>query len=86
MTYVNNEIEITSVYFSNGGQQRHLQGYPRRMVWGGREYTFLESGLRYLVNKGAEFIQLFDMSDGDQVYRLRFANNHWTLVGLKNGA
>jgi hypothetical protein len=86
MTYVNKEIEITSVYFTQKQDKRHLQGYPRRMVWGGREYTFLESGLRYLVRKGAELIQLFDMTDGDTVYRLRLADDQWTLVGMRAGA
>jgi hypothetical protein len=83
MTYVNKEIEITSVYFRQKQDKRHLQGYPRRMVWGGREYTFIESGLRYLVRKGSELIQLFDVTDGDTTYRLRLADDRWTLVGLR---
>jgi hypothetical protein len=56
------------------------------MVWGGREYTFVETGLRYLVQKGAELIQLFDVTDGDTTYRLRLADDRWTLVGLRAGA
>ncbi len=86
MTYIGNEIEITSVYFYQKQDQRHLQGYPRRMVWGGREYTFVESGLRYLIRKGSELVQLFDMTDGDTTYRLRLADDQWTLVGLRTAA
>jgi hypothetical protein len=53
------------------------------MVMDGREYTFVD-GIRYLVNKGQELIKLFDMSDGENQYRLRVDGaNHWTLVGMK---
>lgn len=79
------EIEITSVYFRNSSDDKqHLESFPRRMVWGGREYNFLEDSWRYLVQKGQELIKLFDVSDGQAQYRLRLdPGNHWTLVGVK---
>lgn len=79
----NTDIQITSVYFRDRGQQR-LESYPKRMVMDGREYNFVESGMRYLVKKGQELIQLFDMTDGQTQYRLRQdPDNHWTLVTMK---
>lgn len=80
----NQEIEITSVYFRGGPGDKRFESYPRRMVYDGREYTFVESGMRYLVRKGQELIKLFDVSDGQTSFRLRLdQENHWTLVNMK---
>jgi hypothetical protein len=81
----NNEIEIVAVYFRNHpeGDQR-FESYPKRMVYEGREYTFLEDGLRYLIKRGQQLIQLFDVSDGQNQYRLKLDEaNHWSLIGKK---
>lgn len=81
------EVQITSVYFRNTNTNpgdRVVESFPRRMVYEGREYTFIESGMRFLVQKGQELIKLFDVSDGQTDYRLRLDEaNHWTLVGMK---
>jgi hypothetical protein len=54
------------------------------MLLEGREYTFAEQGMRYLIQKGQQLIKLFDVSDGETQYRLRQdGNDHWTLVGMK---
>ena len=83
-TFSEQEIQITSVYFRHKSGAQRLQSYPKRMVYDGREYTFMESGIRYLVQKGQELIRLFDMSDGQAVYRLRLdGNNRWSLVNKK---
>jgi hypothetical protein len=85
VSFSEQEIEITSVYFRHSSpNKQRFESFPRRMVWGGREYTFIEDGLRYLVQKGQELIKLFDVSDGNTQYRLRLdPANHWTLVGMK---
>jgi hypothetical protein len=77
---INKEVAVTAVYF-NGGKQ--LTSYPKRIEFEGREYTFRD-GLRYLVQKGQRLIQIFDMTDGQSEYRLRFDNNDqlWTLVDI----
>jgi hypothetical protein len=77
---INKEVSVTSMYFQNG---KRLQGYPKRIELDGHEYTFLESGLRYLIKKGQQFIQIFDMTDGTYKYRLKFDEDEhtWTLVG-----
>jgi len=82
--FTEQEIEITGVYFRNDVAKQRLESYPRRMVYEGREYNFLEDGLRYLVQKGQQLVKLFDVSDGQTQYRLRLdGENHWTLVGMK---
>lgn len=86
-SFANPEIQITSVYFRNNPSQKRFESYPKRMVYEGREYTFVESGMRYLVQKGQQLIRLFDVSDGQTQYRLRLDGvDHWTLVGMKAGA
>ncbi len=82
---INEEVSITSVYFRPG---RHMRGFPKRMEYEGREYTFIESGLRYLIHKGQQLFEVFDMTDGNQNYRLKFdtGENIWTLVGIKEAS
>lgn len=55
------------------------------MEYKNQEYTFIE-GLQYLVKKGQRAIQLFDMTDGDNKYRLKFDDQQftWTLVSISS--
>lgn len=83
---VNAEVTVTGLYFrSSRPDDRHIKGYPKRMEYEGREYTFIESGLRYLLKKGQEMFEVFDMTDGSKEYRLLFDAAHqvWTLVGVR---
>lgn len=85
---VNKEVSITGLYFRSGRtDNRDIKGYPKRMEYEGREYTFVESGLRYLIQKGQQLIEVFDMTDGTRDYRLKFDTGAhvWTLVGIKEG-
>jgi hypothetical protein len=77
---INKEVSVTAVYFRNN---RELRSFPKRIEFEGREYTFLD-GLRYLIQKGQRLIQIFDMTDGQNAYRLRFDTQEklWTLVTM----
>jgi hypothetical protein len=80
----NTEIEITSVYFRNNDNEQRFESFPRRMVYEGREISFIENGMRYLVQKGQQLIKLFDVSDGETQYRLRLdGSDRWTLVNMR---
>ncbi len=74
------EVNVPELYFKNEGR---LRTFPRRMEFDGREYTFMD-GLRYLVQKGQNLIQVFDMTDGLRDYRLQFddSQHSWTLVDM----
>lgn len=75
------EVQVTSVYFRNRGPRQRLESYPRRMVYAGREYVFVAFGRHYLIQKGQQLIQLFDVSDGHNEYRLRLdETNRWMVV------
>jgi hypothetical protein len=78
---INKEVSVTAVYFQNS---QGLKSFPKRIEYEGREYTFLESGLRYLIQKGHQLVQIFDMTDGVASYRLRFDSQErlWTLVDI----
>ncbi len=78
---VNKEVNITALYFRN---RRQLKSFPKRMEYNGNTYTFLESGLQYLIQRGQKMIQIFDMTDGRDTYRLKFddAAFNWTLVNI----
>lgn len=86
---INKEVSVTGLYFRSARpDDRHIKGYPKRMEYEGREYTFVESGLRYLVRKGQELIEIFDMTDGRRDYRLKFDTTAhvWTLIGVRDSS
>ncbi len=78
---VNKQIEINSFIFTN---QQEFKSVPSTITVDNRRYAFVDSGLRYLVQKGEHLIRLFDMTDGQSVYRLRNEDDQWTLVSIKN--
>ncbi len=80
---VQDEVQITAVTFREAPGNARLESYPRRMVYDGREYTFIELGMRYLVQKGQALIKLFDVSDGQNSFRLRCEDDRWTVINIK---
>ena len=80
---VEKEVNVTELYFKNEKNEGKIASFPRRMEYEGREYTFMD-GLRYLVHKGQQLVQVFDMTDGARDYRLKFDNSQhsWTLVDM----
>ncbi|HET6924401.1 MAG TPA: hypothetical protein VFH39_01045 [Candidatus Saccharimonadales bacterium] len=74
---INEQVNVNAFYF--GG--RDMKTFPRRMEYRGQAVTFAD-GLRLLVQRGNDLIQLFDMSAQDgSTYRLRREGDSWTLVG-----
>ena len=67
---VNQPIDITAPGFTRA-KGPCLQSWPRCMVWQEKEYSFAELSMQYLVQKGQELIRLFDVSDGQTIFRLR---------------
>lgn len=80
-TVINQDVHVNAFYFA--GQA--MRTFPREIEYQGRAVTFA-SGLRYLVRRGAEAFQLFDMSSEDGLtYRLRRSGNEWKLLATKGG-
>lgn len=78
---INKEVSVTALYFQNN---KELRSFPKRIEFEGHQYTFRD-GLRCLVQKGQRLIQIFDMTDGDAKYRLRFdtQDQMWTLLDIE---
>lgn len=73
------EINVTSYYFNAS------RCFPRAIEVEGQSLSFLENGLRCLVQKGQELIQIFNMTDGEKLYRLSFepGNRTWKLLNTR---
>lgn len=79
MTVINAPVNVSAYYFAG----KEMKTFPRAIEYGNQAVTFM-SGLRYLVQRGAEAVRLFDMSaDDGQTYRLQQTGNSWTLLGTK---
>lgn len=78
---INKEVNVTAWYFAK--RQTELTSFPKRMEYDEKEYTFAD-GLRMLVQKGKEAVQLFTMTDGAHDYRLRLdaERQSWTLLSI----
>ena len=80
MTHIiDTEVNVSSFYFRGG---KGMKTFPRQIEWDNQFITFGEVGLRYLIHRGKELVQLFDMKGIDgTTYRLRQEDKRWTLVG-----
>lgn len=78
---INKEVNVTAWYFSK--RREELTSFPKRMEYDEQEYTFAD-GLRMLVQRGKEAVQLFTMTDGAHDYRLRLdaERQSWTLLSI----
>jgi len=76
---INAPVSVSAYYFAG----KEMKTFPKQIEYSGQAITFA-SGLRYLVQRGAEAIRLFDMNGADgQTYRLQQTGNNWTLLGTK---
>lgn len=76
---LNTPVHVNAYYFAGST----MKTFPRSIDFDGQAVTFA-SGLRYLVQRGAEAIRLFDMSGADGLtYRLQQTGDSWTLLGTK---
>lgn len=66
--FINQEVSVNSFNFQ-GKQQ--LRTIPKQITYNNRQVTFIDSGMRYILRKGQEITQLFDMTDGENNYRLK---------------
>jgi hypothetical protein len=80
-----NRVEINElVSVPVMGFKKDLAAYPRRMVYQGATYEFLDAGLRCLVRQGGRIAEILTMSDGRANFRLRSDNHggNWTLLSI----
>jgi len=78
---IDKEVIVTAVYF--GKNKQTIKTFPKSIEYDDTTYTFSE-GLRLVIQKGQEFINIFDMTDGSAHYRLRndVSNRSWKLLSI----
>lgn len=84
---VNQRVSVVTLFRDKAtGEQAELC-MPIKMRYRGRDITFSELGLRHPTSAGKRMIHVFDMSDGDNDYRLSFDAEtlSWTLVTMIEG-
>ncbi len=74
---INSPVDVTAVGFG-----RDMCAYPRRIEFGGTSYSFIDAGLRAVVQREGKISQIFTMSDGTREYRLRSCGDTWTLLSM----
>ncbi len=79
---INKEVEINSYVFTN---KNDFKSVPKTITVDNQRYSFIDNGLRYLVKQGQHLIRLFDMTDGQNTYRLKNEDDQWTLVSIRDG-
>lgn len=82
MQTINKEVQVNAFYFVR--HTKNVKMFPKSVELDGTQHTFQESGLQYLIRKGQQLVELFDMSDGRNTYRLRLEDGRWTLVGMRS--
>lgn len=86
MTAINQNVTVNSFFFK--GSQR-IETFPRQMVYGNQQYIF-QDGLHKLVRRGQRMFELFDMTDGQTIFRLARRSDgpssEWRLIGTRAGA
>lgn len=79
--FINQEVSVNAFNFAG---RQHLRTVPKQITYNNRQVTFIDSGMSYILKKGQEIIQLFDMSDGQNNYRLQLdqTNHRCTLLRI----
>lgn len=80
---MNQDIAVTGFYFVKGNIAK---SFPKRIeTQEGQQINFIEEGLRCVIKKGQDLLEIFTMSDGSTQYRLGFehTNQSWKLLGTQ---
>lgn len=81
---LNKEVNVSAFYFKN--RHKHLASFPKQMELDGQQYYFRDTALRVVVAKNDQLVQLFDVEDGQQTFRLRNVGEEWRLISMRAGA
>jgi len=78
-TTIGKPIQITALWFD-----KDLGAVPKRIEFGGRSYTFVDRGLRYCIRRGNVLTRLFDLTDGEALFRLKHEvdADAWNLLSI----
>jgi hypothetical protein len=79
---INERIEVVSIFKRKASAAKLC--VPYMMRYKGQDILFTELGLRHPTTAGQRTVHVFDMSDGNNDYRLEFDAESltWTLVSM----
>lgn len=65
-TTIEKPVSVTAVRFG-----KNFEPVPKRIEFEGRTINFVDEGLRFCITRGSEITRLFDLSDGESLFRLK---------------
>jgi len=76
---INEQVIITALGF-----RKNLTAYPRRMVFRGLTYHFIDAGLRCLIFHSDRIAEIITLTDGEVNYCLRSDDRgcNWILLSI----
>lgn len=78
-TPIEKPVLVTAIRFA-----RDFETIPSRIEFEGRTISFIDGGLRFRIRRGSEITKLFDLSDGESLFRLRqeASTLTWNLLSI----
>lgn len=78
-TTIQKPVAVTAVRFS-----RNFDTVPSRIEFEGRTIDFVDAGLRFSIRHGNKITRLFDLSDGESLFRLcqEPSSLNWNLLSI----
>jgi hypothetical protein len=82
---INVRVAVIAVY--KLGVDFSVSVFPAKMRYKGHEIIFTELGMRHLTSKGKRMVHVFDVTDGNDDYRLEYDAEYltWTLIEILPG-
>lgn len=78
-TTIEKPVNVTAIRFA-----KNFETVPRRIEFEGRSISFVDEGLRYCIKRGSEITKLFDLTDGESLFRLKLEpqSHTWNLLSI----
>lgn len=78
-TTIEKPVLVTAIRFA-----KNFETVPRRIEFEGRTISFIDEGLRYCIKHGSDITRLFDLSDGESLFRLKQEprSHTWNLQSI----
>ena len=72
-------VTVTAVRFG-----KDFEPVPCRIEFEGKTISFVDEGLRYCIKRGSEITRLFDLTDGESLFRLKLeaTTRSWNLLTI----
>lgn len=78
-TTIGKPVSVTAIRFA-----RNFETVPQRIEFEGQTINFIDEGLRFSIKHGNKITRLFDLTDGESLFRLRQepSSPGWNLLSI----